>query len=149
MSRRFRRVARALVNLEGDFSLDVASPEFCLHLLVNPNLKTLTRLHRKLRILSKEWVIEFIELGGLLSLLKCVDQFYRSRTSEQFFNSLVLSKTVCCIKELLNLKYGMECVINLANENRASVRMLALGIFIFPNQSLIPLIVIFPIFELV
>lgn len=128
MSNKFRRVARALANLEYDFNLDNASPEFCLHLLENPNLKMLTKMHRKLRTSSKEWIIDFIQLRGLFSLLQSVDRFCKThKNNTGLFNSLYLAKLVCCIKELLNLKYGMECIIDMANDDSSRVNMLAKG----------------------
>lgn len=131
MSKVFRRVARALANLEGEYNLDRAEPQFCLHLLdVMPTLKVLNKLHRKLhRTSSKEWIIEFVQLGGLFTLLRSVDRFLHAKSTSDttFFNSLILSKIVCCIKELLNVKYAMDAIIELANENQSRVKMLAMG----------------------
>lgn len=132
-AQRFRRVARALANVEGEFSLGEASADFCIHLLESPNLKILTKLHRKLRFSSKEWIVEFIELRGLFVLLRGVEQLCLAKSASSLLNSLVMSKMVCCIKELLNLKFGMDAIVHMAREDPTSIRMLALGAFASPD----------------
>lgn len=156
---KFRHVARALANIEYDYNLEHSSPDFCIHLLLNANLRVLTKLNRKLRNSSKEWIVEFVNTGGLLALLNLVDKLCQtqdtkatnksylransrnndisnvkmtnSRTNSSFFKSLILSKCICCIKELMNSKYGMETIIELAMIDSSTTNALSKG-FILP-----------------
>lgn len=121
----FRRVGRALANLEYEYHLEHASPEFCIQILAYPNLKMFSKLHRKLRVSTKEWITDFIQFKGLFTLLHCVEYLCHRKKHSALFNSLELSKCVCCIREVLNVKYGMESIINLATEETSFVPIFA------------------------
>jgi 3-dehydroquinate dehydratase len=121
-------VERALANLDFDYDLNNATPEFCVQLLNFPNLKMFSKLHSKIRSKNRdrEWILDFIQSNGLYSLVQCVEKLSTKKYSSAIiFNSLVLSKCICCIKEVLNSKYGMECIINMANEHQHCLNILA------------------------
>lgn len=117
-SSKFRCVGRAIANLEFDYSLNVSSPEFCNQLLVYPNLKLFTKLERKLRNENKTWISEFIQTGGLFSLLRCVEYLSYKKNENNLLKSILLCKCLNCIKEIMNHKFGMECIINMAMEEK-------------------------------
>ena len=123
----FKRVAKAIATIDYDYDLKNASPDFCIQLLHYPNLKMLSKLNRKLKTSSKEWIGEFIELKGLFSLIVCIEDICNKRKKSQLFISLILSKCVCCIKEILNLKFGMESIIDTVNEDPSCIQTLAKG----------------------
>ena len=124
---KFRRVAKALANSEHDYELKEASPEFCIQLLICSNLKMFSKLHRKLKTSSNEWISEFIYSKGLFALIDCLERVCGKQNSTNIYNSLLMSKCVCCIKEMLNLKIGMECIIEVDNLDSTYVQTLSIG----------------------
>jgi hypothetical protein len=129
----WRKVARALAHKEYDCILEKASPELCVHLLaVTPNLKLFSKLHRKLKSSDKDWSNGFLHSSGLVTLLSCVDVLCSSSSAatsnSSLFSSLLIAKCVCCLKELLNLKHGMESIIEIASSDASTVNALARGI---------------------
>ena len=119
---KFIRVAKAIATLEHDYDLSVASPEFCIQLLSFPNLKMLSKLHRKLKTSGNDWIMDFIQLRGLFALILCLEQLCNKSNTSIIYNSLLMSKCVCCIKELLNLKTGMECIIEVVDLDPTCIR---------------------------
>lgn len=117
---KFRRVCRALANLEFDYTLNYSSPEFCKQLLVYPNLKLFTKLERKLRNENQAWINEFIQTGGLFSLLHCIEYLSNKKYGNNLLNSILLCKCLNCIKEIMNHRFGMECIIGMAIEEKSS-----------------------------
>ncbi|CAF0767609.1 unnamed protein product [Brachionus calyciflorus] len=121
---KFRQIGRAIANLENDYSIESSSPEFCIQLLNYPNLKFFNKLNRKLRNSNKDWINEFIQSKGLFQLLYCVEYLCHKKTGSSLINSILISKCLNCIKEILNHKFGMECIIDMANEDQSFVHIL-------------------------
>lgn len=119
-SSKFRRVCRALANLEFDYTLNYSSPEFCNQLLVYPNLKLFAKLEKKLRSENQAWISEFIQIGGLFSLLNCIEYLSNKKYGNNLLNSILLCKCLNCIKEIMNHRFGMECIIDMAIEEKSS-----------------------------
>lgn len=132
----FIRTGRAIANLDQDYDLRSASPEFCIQLLIYPNLKLFCKLHQKIKSSDSEWILEFIHHKGLFSLMKCVEVLCSRRRSSEIFSSLIISKCVLCIKEVLNLKSGMERIINLAKDDSECLHILSKSIFNIFNSSI-------------
>ena len=122
---RFRRVARAIANLEYDYELNEASPEFCAHLLIYPNIKVYKKLHKKLQTSTRAWIHEFIEHDGLFSLMQSIENPSNNYKNSGFINSLLISKCLNCIKELMNTKLGMESLITMTLEDVKYTQMFA------------------------
>ena len=125
--KKFDRVAKALATLDFDYDLKEASPEFCIQLLSFPNLKMFSKLHRKIKTSGNEWIMEFIQSKGLFALIICVEQLCNKSNANVIYNSLVMSKCVCCIKELLNLKIGMECIIDVVDLDPTCIQTFSKG----------------------
>jgi hypothetical protein len=124
---KFLRAAKALATIDHDYDLKEASPEFCIQLLSFPNLKMFSKLHRKIKTSGNDWIMEFIQSKGLFGLILCVEQLCNKTSSNVIYNSLVMSKCVCCIKELLNLKIGMECIIDVVDLDLTCIQTFSKG----------------------
>jgi hypothetical protein len=75
-------------------------------LLVFPHQKYFLKLRNKIRHSEKSWLEQFIKSKGLSELLLCIEKLCK-RTSN-IINSIRLSQCISCIKEIMNLKYGMN-----------------------------------------
>lgn len=123
----FRKVGRALSNLEYDYDLAYASPEFCVHLIISNNAKVFTKILRKLQTSNQQWIFDFVyTFKGLLTLLFCLDKICMRKTTS-LLNSLLLLKCLSCIKEIMNSKDGMDGIISLADEDSSCIQILAKG----------------------
>ena len=142
--RKFRRAGRAIANLEYDYSLDQSSPDFCIQLLVYPNLKMFNKLVRKFRTANKQWINEFIQEKGLFNLLHCVEYLCHKKNGSTLMNSILLCKCLSSIKDILNHRFGMECIIDMANEDKSFIVILINAIF---NQNQVVKKEIFQIFS--
>lgn len=123
----FRKVGRALANLEYDYDISQASPEFCSHLVSSShNAKVFAKLHKKLQSTNQSWIFDFVyTFKGLLALLFCLDKICIRKTT--LMNSLLTLKCLSCIKEIMNSKHGMDKIISLASEDNNCVQILAKG----------------------
>ena len=127
---RFRRIGRAIANLEYNYELNEASPEFCVHLLIYPNTRLYSKLSKKIRncsINNRAWILEFIQQEGLFSLILSIEKQCNNYKKSGFFNSLLISKCLECVKELMNSKFGMESLISMALDDQKCVQILAKG----------------------
>lgn len=122
----FRKVGRALANLEYDYDISCASPEFCSHLVVSNNAKVFTKLHKKIQTSNQNWIYEFVyTFKGLLALLVGLEKICVKKNT--LMNSLLTLKCLSCIKEIMNSKHGMDGIISLANEDNNCLQILAKG----------------------
>ena len=131
MENKFVRAAKALANfLAYDYHLHEASPDFCVQLLNFPNMKMFTKLHRKLKSSTNDWIVEFVQAKGLIALILCIEQLSsKPNAANDLYNSIMLSKCVCCIKELLNLKIGMDYIIEVVDMDPTCIQTMSKGIF--------------------
>jgi len=124
--KRFQSVARSLIDVSYD--LTSATPQFCLSLLpsvnTSPTLTTLSKLHRKIQTSSRRWIRDFIHADALIALLTCTEAILH-RHGSSFYAAVLLYKCLACIKELMNLQYGMEAVINMGVDNTTCASTLA------------------------
>lgn len=123
----FKRTVFSFNSLDIDYDLSQSTPEFCIHFLKNViNPKSLKKIMFKIRQSENEWIREFIELKGILLILNIIDKYSNkhrsSYQSASLYSILILSKSICCVKEILNSKIGMECLIDLMNDNISAMR---------------------------
>jgi hypothetical protein len=131
----FIRKVKGLISIDPyDYSLNESSPEFCVHLLKNiSNLKLLKKLIVKFKESSNDWIKEFIDdYKGLFTILDIIEKYSSKRRASQrnstiIFDSITLTKCICCIKELLNTKTGMESLIELVNDNALAIKTISKG----------------------
>jgi hypothetical protein len=116
-----------------DYNLNNASPEFCIQLLNYPHQKCISKLRKKIHTSSKAWLVQFIKANGLYTLLACIEKLCKKTTN--IINSIRLSQCVLCIKEIMNIKYGMEAVLTMCIEDVSYVRILGNSILNFCKQS--------------
>ena len=115
----------AMLLIKHDYNLKCASPEFCIQLLESLNVKMLTKLHRHIKFSDHRWIRHFINGNGLFSLLKCIEKILNRTRNHSFYSSIILSKCLSCIKELMNSKKGMESIIDLSIEDHTCIQILA------------------------
>ncbi len=101
-NQKFKRITNLII--KNNFDLKHASPEFCIRLLERPNEKFLSKLHKKIFVSTRQWINEFIYMRGLFALLKCIEKVFKKAALNSIFISILLSKCLNCIKELLNSK---------------------------------------------
>jgi hypothetical protein len=101
------------------YDLNHANADFCIQMLRYPNGRYLSKLLKKLRSCSEEWIVEFIRLDGLFELMNCIDQVLKKGTT--IINSIVVVRCVNCIKATMNFKFGFKSIIETC-ANNASYR---------------------------
>lgn len=109
-------------------NIDNLSPEVCIGLLKNANLKFLSNLNRKLKQNDKTWNGEFLDLNGAQALLDLVDALGVRRVT-QLSDALLLLECVQCVKTIMNSKMGLAYLV----ENGADLNRLVRGKFIVTN----------------
>ena len=122
---RFRRAAKAIADLEYDYDLSKASPEFCAHLLIYPNLKLFSKLEKKFVQSDRAWLYEFIEFEGLNSLLLSAEKQFSAFKQSSYFGSLLIIKCLSSIKTLMNTKLGIESLISLSLKETKFTQIIA------------------------
>ena len=94
-----------------------AEPELCIRLIARPTVQNYTGIKRKLEKSSKEWMEEFIRLGGLevlfLSLEKSCDNMRCT-----FIDAFIQVEAVNCVKAVINSKAGLHYMIESPNLTR-------------------------------
>ena len=109
----FKKIAFFDVKL--DYNLNSASPEFCIQLIKFPHQKYFLKLRKKIRVSDKVWLDEFIKLNGLYELLLCVEKLCKQTTN--ITNSIRLSISIYCIKEIMNTEHGIDSVLTHCLDN--------------------------------
>ena len=84
-----------------------AEPELCVKLLQTPSLKNFSGLRPRLENTSKEWLSEFLNLGGLACLLDGLSSL-SSGNGVKFTEALEQIECVRCIKSVMNSSVGLE-----------------------------------------
>ena len=95
-----------LSSVIGDLLSD-ADPELCVKLLKTPSLKNFSGIRPKLEKSSKQWLSEFLSLGGLSCLLDGLSVLSDNRYG-RFTEALEQIECVRCIKSVLNSPTGLE-----------------------------------------
>ena len=86
------------------------TPEACIDLMKNANLKFLSSLNKKLKQKNKEWNEEFLDLNGAQGLLDLVDTLGIRRVT-QLSDALLLLECIQCIKTIMNSKTGLGYLV--------------------------------------
>lgn len=122
--KKFRSIVKSLI--DATYDLDKASPQFCACLLRLPNDRALTKLRQKIRKSDQQWIKEFIINDGLFSLLMTIEIIMKKYRNNLFVSSILVYKSLACIKEIMNLEYGMQSIINLGDHN-SCIEIMAKG----------------------
>lgn len=85
-----------------------ADPELCVKLLETPSLKNFSGLRPRLENTSKEWLSEFLNLGGLSCLLDGLSSLSSGNNGLKFTEALEQIECVRCIKAVMNSSVGLE-----------------------------------------
>ena len=92
-------------------NLNAVEPELFIKFVRIPSLKTYSSLKAKLDICSKEWLTEFLELGGLSSLFEVLEKL-SERGLGKFSDAFLQLECVRCIKAVMNNVTGLEYMAN-------------------------------------
>lgn len=87
--------------------MEDADPELCVKLLKTPSLKNYSGVRPRLEKASKEWLSEFLNLGGVDCLLDGLTSL-SSGKGPKFTEALEQIECVRCIKAVLNSMVGLE-----------------------------------------
>lgn len=90
-------------------NLTEVEPELFIKFLRIPSLKTYSSLITKLEDCSKEWLKEFLELGGLTSLFEVLQKL-SERGLAKFSDAFLQLECVRCIKSVMNNVTGLEFI---------------------------------------
>ena len=88
-------------------SLKEIEPELFIKFVRIPSLKTYASLIAKLQSCSKEWLTEFLMLGGLGSLFEVLAKL-SERGLAKFSDAFLQLECVRCIKAVMNNVTGLE-----------------------------------------
>lgn len=92
-----------------------AEPELCVKLLETPSLKNFSGLRPRLEKASKEWLSEFLSIGGLDCLLDGLSSLSAGNRQSRFAEALEQIECVRCIKAVMNSTVGLA-VMTASNE---------------------------------
>lgn len=92
-----------------------ADPELCVKLLKTPSLKNFSGIRPRLEKASKEWLSDFLNLGGLDCLLDGLSSLSCGNGLSRFTEALEQIECVRCIKAAMNSSVGLE-VMTASNE---------------------------------
>ena len=137
MPLKFRNVVEILLNKKSvDYSLAKASPQFCVQLLNITKTKTFDKLLAKIKSSSNEWIKEFIKINGFFTLLFASEKICLQIGGEKtFVKSIMLTKCLKCMKEIMNLNVGMEFIISLATtEDKECIEIFSKSIYSYNHR---------------
>ena len=104
-------IVKQLVLQRGSFSVlsfQGSDPELCLSLF--NNTLNFIGLRKRLKKADQKWIEEFLERGGLDSLLNSLSQL-SSRRVYTFTDAIKQLECIGCIKDVMNHPFGMEYVV--------------------------------------
>lgn len=93
--------------IETPQNFDDVEPELFIKFVRIPSLKTYASLRSKLDICTKEWLTEFLELGGLTSLFEVLRKL-SERGLGKFSDAFLQLECVRCIKSVMNNVTGLQ-----------------------------------------
>ena len=113
-------------------NFDQVTPELSLIFLRVPSLKNFSALHHKLSRCSSEWMLEFLQLGGLNTLVSALELLndrknWRRDCHLGFMDAFIELECVRCIRRIMNSETGL-CFMT--DEGTDSIRQLACGEFV-------------------
>ena len=85
-----------------------ADPELCVKLLKTPSLKNFSGIRPRLEKANKEWLSEFLILGGMDCLLDSLSSLSSGNRQSRFTEALEQIECVRCIKAVMNSLVGLE-----------------------------------------
>lgn len=104
-----------------------AEPELCVKLLETPSLKNFSGLRARLEKANKEWLNEFLNLGGMSCLLDSLSSLSSGDRQNRFIEALDQIECVRCIKAVMNSPVGLA-IMTASNElTRSLVKGKILG----------------------
>ena len=103
-------------------NLNDIEPELFIKFVRIPSLKTYSSLITKLQCCSKEWLEEFLVLGGLASLFDVLGRLSQ-RSLAKFSDVFLQLECVRCIKAVMNNATGLEFMVN----DSSLTKQLAMG----------------------
>lgn len=105
-------------------TLDRWNPETCVRLLRMPSVQNYSGLCKLISGSDKNWMIEFLDMGGLEVLFESVDRLSgKSSSSSKLERTLLLLQCVKCLNAVINSHVALEYII----QQKSYVKKIAEG----------------------
>lgn len=105
-------------------TLDRWNPETCVRLLRMPSVQNYSGLCKLISGSDKNWMIEFLGMGGLEVLFESVDRLSgKSSHSSKLERTLLLLQCVKCLNAVINSHVALEHII----QQKSNVKKIAEG----------------------
>ncbi|XP_078262602.1 inverted formin-2 isoform X2 [Rhinoraja longicauda] len=101
-------------------NLENAEPELCIRWLQIPTVVNYSGLRKRLENSSNDWMVQFLELGGLDLLLEALDRL-SGRGVAKITDALLQLTCVKCVRAVMNSSKGIDYIIN----NQGYIRKLS------------------------
>lgn len=93
-------------------TLDRWNPETCVRLLRMPSVQNYSGLCKLISDSDKNWMVEFLDMGGLEVLFESVDRLSSKNSySSRLERTLLLLQCVKCLKAVVNSHTALEYII--------------------------------------
>lgn len=94
-------------------TLDRWNPETCVRLLRMPSVQNYSGLRKLISESDKNWMVEFLDMGGLEVLFESVDRLSskKSCNSSRLEHTLLLLQCVSCLKAVTNSHTALDHII--------------------------------------
>ena len=127
-------IVKRLVLQKGSFSVlsfQGSDPELCLNLF--NNTLNFIGLKKRLKSANQKWIEEFLERGGLDSLLNCLSQL-SSRRIYTFMDAIKQLECIGCIKDVMNHPFGMEYVVMTGGKSVNRITESTVDLFVYQTD---------------
>ena len=128
-------IVKRLVLQKGTFSVlsfQGSDPELCLSLF--NNTMNFNGLKKRLQTANQKWIEEFLERGGLDSMLNYLSQLNSKRTYT-FVDALKQLECIGCVKHIMDHPIGMEYVVMTGGKSVNTITEGIVNQFICTNPS--------------
>ena len=122
MSLTWKKVAEDLTANEINIHVEDIEPELFIRFQHLPTLKTYSGLLKKLKDASDQWMLEFLQLGGLSIFFEVLGKL-SDRGLLRFTDAFLQLECVQCIKTVLNSETGLKFMV----QSEGLTRQLVIG----------------------
>ncbi|KAL2082736.1 hypothetical protein ACEWY4_022554 [Coilia grayii] len=91
-------------------NLENADPELCIKLLQVPSMVNYSGLRRRLEASNRDWMLQFLELGGLDLLMEAVERL-SGRGCARIADALLQLTCVGCVRAIMNSATGINFIV--------------------------------------
>ncbi|XP_031437161.1 inverted formin-2-like isoform X2 [Clupea harengus] len=91
-------------------NLENADPELCIRLLQVPTVVNYSGLRRRLDASDRDWMLQFLELGGLDLLMEALERL-SGRGCARIADALLQLTCVGCVRSIMNSAAGINFIV--------------------------------------